>query len=43
VVIESEADAFKALKASEVIKAVARGFSPEKALRLLEMKTSYWT
>jgi len=36
VVIESEADAFKAMKASEVIKAVARGFSPEKALRLLE-------
>lgn len=36
VVIESETDAFKALKASEVIKAVARGFSPEKALKLLE-------
>ncbi len=36
VVIESAADAFKALKASEVIKAVARGFSPEKALKLLE-------
>lgn len=36
VVIGSEADSFKALKASEVIKAVARGFSPEKALKLLE-------
>jgi ribosomal RNA assembly protein len=36
VVIESEEDAFKALKASEVIKAIARGFSPEKALKLLE-------
>ena len=36
VVIESEGDAFKALKAAEVIKAVARGFSPEKALKLLE-------
>jgi ribosomal RNA assembly protein len=36
VVIESETDAIKALKASEVIKAIARGFSPEKALKLLE-------
>ncbi|BAI61604.1 conserved hypothetical protein [Methanocella paludicola SANAE] len=36
VVIGTEADAFKALKAAEVIKAVARGFSPEKALKLLE-------
>ncbi len=38
VVIESEGDAFKALKASEVIKAIARGFSPEKALKLLEIE-----
>lgn len=29
-------DAVKALRASEVIKAVARGFSPEKALRLMD-------
>jgi ribosomal RNA assembly protein len=36
VVIESEADAFKALKAAEAIKAIARGFSPEKALKLLD-------
>ncbi|HTX43213.1 MAG TPA: KH domain-containing protein [Methanocella sp.] len=36
VVIESEVDAVKALRASEVIKAIARGFSPEKALKLLE-------
>jgi ribosomal RNA assembly protein len=36
VVIESEGDAYKAMKATEVIKAVARGFSPEKALKLLE-------
>ncbi len=36
VVIESEGDAFQALKASEVIKAVARGFSPEKALKLMD-------
>ncbi|HTY89994.1 MAG TPA: KH domain-containing protein [Methanocella sp.] len=36
VIIESGDDSFKALKASEVIKAVARGFSPEKALKLLE-------
>ncbi|HMK47549.1 MAG TPA: KH domain-containing protein [Methanocella sp.] len=31
-----EGDPFKALKASEAIKAIARGFSPEKALKLLE-------
>jgi ribosomal RNA assembly protein len=37
VVIESEdGDPFKALKASEAIKAIARGFSPEKALKLLD-------
>lgn len=36
VVVESEEDALKALRASEVIKAIARGFSPEKALRLLD-------
>jgi ribosomal RNA assembly protein len=36
VVIESEADAFKALKAADAIKAIARGFSPEKALKLLD-------
>lgn len=36
VLIESEGDAFKALKASEAIKAVARGFSPDKALKLLD-------
>jgi ribosomal RNA assembly protein len=35
VTIEGE-DAVKALRASEVIKAVARGFSPEKALKLME-------
>jgi ribosomal RNA assembly protein len=29
-------DAVKALRASEVIKAVARGFSPEKALKLMD-------
>ncbi len=36
VVVQSEADALKALRASDVIKAIARGFSPEKALRLLD-------
>lgn len=37
VVLDSEgSDALKALKASEAIKAIARGFSPEKAFRLLE-------
>jgi len=36
VVVQSEADALKALRAAEVIKAIARGFSPEKALRLLD-------
>ncbi len=36
VVVESEEDAVKALRAGEVIKAVARGFSPEKALKLLD-------
>ncbi len=36
VIVESEGDAMKALKAAEVIKAIARGFSPEKALRLLD-------
>ena len=36
VVIESEEDAVKAIRAGEVIKAIARGFSPEKALKLLE-------
>ncbi len=36
VALESEGDAFKALRASEVIKAIARGFSPEKALKLLD-------
>jgi ribosomal RNA assembly protein len=35
VTIEGE-DAVKAMRASEVIKAVARGFSPEKALRLMD-------
>jgi arCOG04150 universal archaeal KH domain protein len=35
VTIEGE-DAVKALRASEVIKAIARGFSPEKALRLMD-------
>ena len=35
VTIEGE-DAVKALRASEVIKAIARGFSPEKALKLLD-------
>ncbi len=38
VVIESEGDPIKALKAAEVIKAIARGFSPEKALRLLDVE-----
>lgn len=39
VVIDSEeGDPFKALKASETIKAIARGFSPEKALKLLEVE-----
>lgn len=36
VVIQPGEDAFQALRAGEVIKAVARGFSPEKALKLLE-------
>lgn len=38
VVMESDesTDAFKALKAGETIKAIARGFSPEKALKLLD-------
>lgn len=36
VVLESTGDAFKALRASDVIKAIARGFSPEKALKLME-------
>ncbi|MCD1293823.1 RNA-processing protein [Methanocella sp. CWC-04] len=36
VVIESTGDPFKALKASETIKAIARGFSPDKAFKLLE-------
>ncbi|CAJ35266.1 KH domain-containing protein [Methanocella arvoryzae] len=37
VVIDSkEGDPFKALKASDAIKAIARGFSPEKALKLLD-------
>jgi ribosomal RNA assembly protein len=36
VVLESENEPIKALKASEAIKAIARGFSPEKAFRLLE-------
>jgi ribosomal RNA assembly protein len=36
VIVESEGDAMKALKAAEVIKAIARGFSPEKALKLLD-------
>lgn len=36
VAVESEGDALKALKASEVIKAIARGFSPEKALKILD-------
>jgi ribosomal RNA assembly protein len=36
VALESEGDAFKALRASQVIKAIARGFSPEKALKLLD-------
>jgi ribosomal RNA assembly protein len=36
VALESEGDAFLALRASEVIKAIARGFSPEKALKLLD-------
>jgi ribosomal RNA assembly protein len=36
VVVESDSDALKALKAAEAIKAIARGFSPEKALKLLE-------
>ena len=36
VIVQSEADALKALRAAEVIKAIARGFSPEKALRLLD-------
>lgn len=36
VVLESESEPIKALKASETIKAIARGFSPEKAFRLLE-------
>ena len=36
VVIESEGEAIAALKASEAIKAIARGFSPEKAFRLIE-------
>jgi ribosomal RNA assembly protein len=35
VTIEGE-DAVKAMRASEVIKAIARGFSPEKALKLLD-------
>ena len=35
VAIEGE-DAIKALRASEVIKAIARGFSPEKALKLMD-------
>jgi len=36
VVVESEDDPLKAMKASDVIKAIARGFSPEKALKLLD-------
>lgn len=36
VVLESENEPIKALKASEAIKAIARGFSPEKAFRLME-------
>lgn len=36
VVVESEGDAVKAMKATDVIKAIARGFSPEKALKLLD-------
>ena len=36
VIIESEAEPIKALKASETIKAIARGFSPDKAFRLLD-------
>lgn len=36
VVLESTGDALKALKASEVIKAIARGFSPDKAYKLLD-------
>ena len=34
---DEKADPFKALKASEAIKAIARGFSPEKALKLLDV------
>jgi ribosomal RNA assembly protein len=36
VVIEPGEDPLKTLKASETIKAIARGFSPEKAIKLLE-------
>jgi ribosomal RNA assembly protein len=36
VIIESEAEPIKALKASETIKAIARGFAPEKAFKLLD-------
>jgi ribosomal RNA assembly protein len=36
VTLESTGDAVKALRASEVIKAIARGFSPEKALKLMD-------
>ena len=35
VTVEGE-DAVRALRASEVIKAIARGFSPEKALKLMD-------
>ena len=39
VVIDSkEGDPYKALKASDAIKAIARGFSPEKALKLLDVE-----
>lgn len=36
VILEGGEDAFKALKASEAVKAIARGFSPDKALKLIE-------
>ena len=36
VIIESDAEPIKALKASETIKAIARGFSPDKAFKLLD-------
>ena len=36
VVLEAESDPVKALRASDVIKAIARGFSPDKALRMLD-------